>query len=609
VLRSITWSLAVLIACGACLVSAADTQDVALELVGQLGGIAHVVEAVGDLAFLGQGPRVFVFDISLPEHLVELGRTDVLPGAIHDLAYSDDHLYVATGSGGLRVISVSNPEMPVEIAGVPIDGDARGVDIAADHAYVASSNGLYVFSLAPALQLVQHIDVLQSATMMELGEGFLVVGTVPNCLYILSLDHPALPVVEGVVDLPGYSGDLAVLGEHILVSCEQDGLRVVSVADPQHPEEVAALELPSGARTLNVIDDLVYVGGLWGDLCVVSLAEISGPHLLAYVELPSDIADMVLVGDHLYMADRFRGLQIFSLLDPLEPVEIATADSAFYAAAVSVSGDLAFIASGFEGVQAISVEDPRQPVPLGNVLLPDVSNDVVLNDGYALALTSYHGLHVISVEDPALLEVIGHVETPGYGHSLSLSGETVYIAGGEAGVHGVSIFDPTSPTLLTSHDTPGDAVDLEVVGDRIFVADSEGGVRILSGAEAGTLEEIAAIPTEREARGVFATEDAVYIADHLHVMIFPMGGEVFEEIGRIQALANEHDVIVQGSLVFVEASWAGVSIFDLSEMASPRRVATFDTAGRPQALQIVDDLLFVADGDGGLLILRIVQSP
>ncbi|MGB2772637.1 MAG: hypothetical protein WBF31_09975, partial [Anaerolineae bacterium] len=54
---------------------------------------------------------------------------------------------------------------------------------------------------------------------------------------------------------------------------------------------------------------------------------------------------------------------------------------------------------------------------------------------------------------------------------------------------------------------------------------------------------------------------------------------------------------------------AGLAILDLSDPAHPQRLAAFDTPGWASGLALVDDLLFVADGYyGGLQILD-VRDP
>jgi hypothetical protein len=52
----------------------------------------------------------------------------------------------------------------------------------------------------------------------------------------------------------------------------------------------------------------------------------------------------------------------------------------------------------------------------------------------------------------------------------------------------------------------------------------------------------------------------------------------------------------------------GVWMVDLSQPAEPRMIRVADTPGRARGVVVVDDVAYVADGDGGLLILRVTSE-
>jgi len=63
-----------------------------------------------------------------------------------------DYAYVADGSGGLRVVDVSDPAHPTEVGFYATPGDARDVAVAGDYIYVADFvGGLVILRLAHQL--------------------------------------------------------------------------------------------------------------------------------------------------------------------------------------------------------------------------------------------------------------------------------------------------------------------------------------------------------------------------------------------------------------------------------------------------------------------------
>lgn len=71
-------------------------------------------------------------------------------GSAKDIKISGVYAFVAAGSGGLRVIDISSPSVPVEIGFVETSDEAYGVAIAGNYAYVADGpdGGLQVIDIS-----------------------------------------------------------------------------------------------------------------------------------------------------------------------------------------------------------------------------------------------------------------------------------------------------------------------------------------------------------------------------------------------------------------------------------------------------------------------------
>ena len=71
------------------------------------------------------------------------------------------------------------------------------------------------------------------------------------------------------------------------------------------------------------------------------------------------------------------------------------------------------------------------------------------------------------------------------------------------------------------------------------------------------------------------------------------------------------DVDLSGDFLFTGAWEDGLRIYDVSDVAAPRFVGSYDTPGESMAVQLVGDLVYVADRSGGLQILDVsdVTAP
>lgn len=98
-------------------------------LIGRCAiGPAYTVCVSGDLAFFGNGGYLEIFDITIPTNPVKLSEI-LTPAIVKGLTVSGNNVFVANGAGGLRIIDVSDPAVPVEIGFFDVLTQARAVSV------------------------------------------------------------------------------------------------------------------------------------------------------------------------------------------------------------------------------------------------------------------------------------------------------------------------------------------------------------------------------------------------------------------------------------------------------------------------------------------------
>ena len=112
-----------------------------VELVGQIGGTTHAVAIQGNYAYIGEGGRLTILNITDPQNPSVVGKTSLLQGVVEGVTVSGDYAYVADYKEGLRVIDVSDPTSPTEVGYYNTPGYAEDVAVSGDYAYVADGGG------------------------------------------------------------------------------------------------------------------------------------------------------------------------------------------------------------------------------------------------------------------------------------------------------------------------------------------------------------------------------------------------------------------------------------------------------------------------------------
>lgn len=155
------------------------------------------------------GKNVFLVD-GIALRIVGLSREQVptLVGFSHPIepsfkvAVSGNYAYVAAYDGGVRIVDVSNPKSPKEVASYDTPGQALSVAVQGRYLYVADGQ---------------------------------------SGLRIIDVGDPRKPAEVGFVETPGYAEDVAVSGSLVLVADTED-LRIIDASDPRNPHELSSFD-------------------------------------------------------------------------------------------------------------------------------------------------------------------------------------------------------------------------------------------------------------------------------------------------------------------------------------------------------------------------------
>ncbi len=277
-----------------------------VELISRVDGTARAVAVQGNYAYIGDGKRLVILDVSDPADPVVVGETDPLPGVVQDVAVVGHYAYIADDWEGLRIIDVSNPASPIEAGSYTGIGEAEEVAVAGNYAYVAAD-----------------------------WSG----------LRIIDVSDPVNPREAGFYVTPGLARGVTVAGNTAYIADDGRGLRVVDVSDRGNPTEVGSYEeMPGWAYGVAVAGKHAYVAAFGAGLRIIDISDLTNLGEAGFYDTPGR-AEAVAVGSgYAYVADGDAGLRIVDISNPVAPREAGYYEMPGYAVRVAVAGDIVYVA-------------------------------------------------------------------------------------------------------------------------------------------------------------------------------------------------------------------------------------------------------------------------
>lgn len=550
--------------------SAANLQTYNVQLIGQIGGVSHAIYVVGNLAYVGEGYRLSILDISNPVNPVKLGKTQPLPQIIQGVFVLGSFAYVVVGNSGLRLVDITDPTKPSEISFYDTPGNAFDIFVANGFAYVADG---------------------------ERG------------LRVINVADPTTPYEVGFYDTPGDAYDIQLTGSFAFIADGESGLRIVNIANPTTPIEVAYYNTSGEADGVYVLENLVYLADGIGGLRIINIANPAVPIEVGFYDTPGRAQDVVVISQIAFVSDEYHGIRAVNVMNPIMPKEIGFYDTPGYSVEAYVVGNMLYLADGTSGLRVMNVTDPTLPIEVSFYDTLGLIKGIYTLGNIVYVAAGSNGLRLVDITSPTSAHEVGFFDTPGDSYGVHVLGNIAYVADGSKGLRLVDVTNPAIPSEVGFFDTPGSARGVQVLGYSAYVADHDTGLRVLGVQDPSKPSESGFYDNFSCADGVYVVRFTAYIAECFYLQLVNVTNPFTPSpLGSYRPLDSVMGVYVVGSLAYVANGNNGLRIVNIANHTTPTEVGFYDTSGHSRAVHVIGDIAYVADWTGGLRVIN-VASP
>lgn len=618
-----------------------------VRFVDHIGGNIKAVAVQGNYAYVGEGPSLSILDVSAPSFPSVVGSTPPLPGIVQRIMVVGGYVYIADNLGGLRIVDVSNPEIPHEVGFYEMPGTAQAVAVAGDaaarYAYVANGNGTF-----------RIIDVTNPATPSERGscitgpaDGVAVadsgvyryayVAASNGGLRIIDVTNPAAPAEAGHFDC--YAADVVVADSGTqryayVADSWHTSLTIIDVTDPASPSQVGSCPTGSARGVVlggDAVQRFAYVAAYDSGLHIIDVTDPAAPTEAGSYDTPGE-ADGVAVGEggaqrYAYIAD-YNGLRIIDVTNPAVPDE-----TSFYGPPGSVDGiavaednaqRYAYAAAYQNGLHLVDATVPTALTPVGFHSTPAEATDVAVALGpggdyaYVADGWQYGALRIIDVAVPSAPNEAGSYGSLAIDVKVVEDGAQRYAyAGTQAGLDIVDVSNPSAPVgagfCPTSDHASGAAIAESGTQRYAYIAAWTSGLRIFDVTNPASPIESGSYNTPGQAYGVALADSGAYryayVADWgggLRIIDVTNPAAPFS-VGYYSTPYEAQDVAVAGDstqrYAYVADREGGLGIINVTDPSTPILAGFFDTAGTAVDAAVAGSYVYVADLQGGLVLL------
>ena len=246
-----------------------------------------------------------------------------IPGYANGVAVSGDFAYLASGSTGLQVVSLSaDRRTPMIVASLNVGASSNDITLAGNLAYLATTGGLKVVDIATptAPRLLGTFAGVGNALGVKV-RGTTAYVTGGSSLYIVSVANPGAMIQAGSINVGGTAWNVALDPTRNLaaVAAGNAGLKLVDVSN------LSALVLrgtaaTGDARGVALVGNTAIVADFASSMTSVNVTNLATPAILSRTaqNLGGLLNGVVISGNFALGADVFfvNGVPIVDISNP-----------------------------------------------------------------------------------------------------------------------------------------------------------------------------------------------------------------------------------------------------------------------------------------------------
>jgi Ca2+-binding RTX toxin-like protein len=342
--------------------------------------------------------------------------------------------------------------------------------------------------------------------------------------------------------------------------------------------------------------------------------QVFTPTLVGTFDTPGNAKSVQVVGNYAYVADGNSGLQIIDISNPQNPVLKGSYNDNYpsdyhSAEEVEVDGNYAYIAAGSGGLEIVDISNHENLILTGSYDQGILSSSSIFKQGLSVYINDWPDVFVVDVSDPEYPTI--YTSNPAYEIG---NGAPEFIYTENSGI--ISNVGYVNDTWVSNYVYMATNDGLEIFktppyNDNSYFSDYVGLIDVgyLSGL--GSSEVISVQDTRNYTYlivgdGQNDSQQSLVIMD-IDITSPNYSNEPYETVVTVKgtyALPDDaYDLQVVDNIVYVANGNSGLQIIDVSDPTNPTFKGHYDTSGTAVDVWIENNYAYVADGNSGLQII------
>jgi len=451
------------------------------------------VEVVGQYAFVGHAQiDIHILDVSNinePQLVSTIPHSDIPK----DLLFYFNYLFVAQSENGVLQYDISNINTPILNDSLYTGGEAQGMDTKNSHLFLADgSGGLKIIDMRLLVDIsirkTVNINGYASDVSLLSDGSYAMVAGYEKGLVMVNTEYIPSAFYQHHFNTPGDLVDLYIDGNYAYLAAT-NGMYILNISNPAAPALESFFDSGQDGQSvfsIAVKGNYAYLGGD-GNIQSVDITSKSNPihHKTSGLHTGKH-KDIVIDGDYLVTAAGTGGIRNWGIDNPDLIRFEGSYSTVGDAQGVAVHNNTAFVANWQGGVDIFNNVIKTAPSKLGNWAVDGFCSNITIDsqlESFNLLLIPRFGLtpgiDVLNISDPGSPVRYTNMVAGGSPLDIIIDQNMAYYISQNDGLIALDVTDIKEPQPAGFYESGHFPLQVETSGSNIFLLDRSTGLYIL----------------------------------------------------------------------------------------------------------------------------------
>lgn len=558
-----------------------------------------------------------IYDPSNSDNISLMGSLDItelntdLLASGFELKKSGNYLYIATGSSGLVIVDVSNPESPEYITTYQNMTSVDSIEIGGSYAYISTYLGdISILDISNPSSPGFVASVAMNAFDIIYRENRLYVyGAGVSILDITDLSN--ISVTDNLVFPSGSGRSIQLDGNYLFVPSSLDGqfIRVFDISDESAITQIHEIPVSGYVSDIFIEDNLLFASMPLDSGYVINTYEIKNTGELKLIDSRSGLnTGRIAVGGNNLFLTSVKELNMYNK-DTLNQAatNVANITTINEARLVKTVDGLSYVADSTR----LNIYDTNNPLTdvkeLGSIQLIDQIEDFQIIGNYAYIANASEGISIIDISDPANPSFVANNNSYNYSEpdvsystgSIAVQGNYAYTSIDNLGK--LIVFDISNPELPVP---VGDQLDIDsfifsfIINNNLLYGLGNNGLEVINIQDPLNISSLGQ-------SFIFASD--MVINNNIGYMSRLDGGIYTLDllnnnnpviVGQAEGLGNGKAISIINNIAYVANAFGYIGVYDVIDTSNPVYITQYKVNGIVSDVSAEEDFIFATNGLG-----------